>query len=78
VDENLIKQIIEKTASETAERTRGHSDAVAERMEGKIQLVAEGVTTNREQVALFQVEMQREFGELRSMIDSRTPSSIGA
>jgi hypothetical protein len=63
VDENLIRQIIKKTASETAERTRGHFDAVAERLEGTIQLVAEGVAASREQVALFQVEMQREFEE---------------
>ena len=76
MDENLIKQIIEKTASETAERTHRHFDAVAERMEGKIQLVAEGVAAHREQVSLFQSEMQREFGEVRSIV-SRTPSLIG-
>ncbi|MDX1584159.1 MAG: hypothetical protein R3338_11225 [Thermoanaerobaculia bacterium] len=70
-----LEQLISKTAEKTASKSREHFDAVAERVEDKVQLVAEGVAANAERMdrvqshlGRFESEMRREFEEVRSMI----------
>lgn len=75
MNETDLELLIARTAERTASKSREHFDAVAERVEDKVQLVAEGVAANAErmdrvQVHLgqFETEMRREFEEVRSMI----------
>jgi hypothetical protein len=63
MDEDL-KKLIEITAAET----RRHFDVVAERLESKIDTVAEGVVACNERIDRFEAGMHEEFNEVRSMI----------
>lgn len=63
VDEDL-KKLIESTAVET----RRHFEVVAERLESKIDTVAEGVVAGNERINRFEVTMKAEFADVRSMI----------
>ena len=49
---------------EEGERTRRHFDAVAERLEGHIQLIAEGVVALQEQADGFKKEMRSDIAGL--------------
>lgn len=49
---------------EEGERTRGHFDAVAERLEGHIQLIAEGQVALQEQLTDFKQEMRSDIAGL--------------
>lgn len=64
MDEKELRELILRSGAET----RGHFDVVAERLEQKIQLVAEGVGAVGQRVDRLEGEMHREFGEVRSMI----------
>lgn len=63
MDEDL-KKLIETTSAET----RRHFDVVAERLESKIDVVAEGVVACTERIDRFEAKMHEEFNEVRSMI----------
>ena len=63
MDEDL-KKLIESTAAET----RRYFDVVAERLESKIDTVAEGVVAWNERIDRFEARMHEEFNEVRSMI----------
>lgn len=73
-DEDL-RRVIAETAEQTSKRTRDHFDVVAEGLEHKIQLVAEGVSANTQRIERVHVQVEdlqsglhREFEEVRSMI----------
>ena len=51
----------------TAEIMR-HFDVVAEGLESKIQIIAEGQVLIREELKAFRAEVVGEFSELRSMV----------
>ena len=66
---------LKRLLDEHAAVTRGHFEAVAERLEKKIDTIAEGVTTVNERVGRldakgdqFSSEMKDEFSNVRSMI----------
>ena len=70
MDEEL-KKLIESTAAET----RRHFEVVAERLESKIDLVAEGVITANERITRLETkvddlasDLANEFDDVRSMI----------
>ena len=63
MDEDLRKAI-----DNAAAETRRHFDVVAERLESKIDTVAEGVVSNNERLDRFAVKMHEEFDDVRSMI----------
>jgi chaperonin cofactor prefoldin len=63
VDEDLRKAI-ESSAAET----RRHFDTVGERLESKLETVAEGVVSANERLERFQTKMHEEFDDVRSMI----------
>jgi chaperonin cofactor prefoldin len=63
MDEEL-KKLIESTAAET----RRHFDVAAERLETKIETVAEGILGVDERVERFETAMHEEFNDVRSMI----------
>jgi hypothetical protein len=63
MDEDL-KKLIESTAADT----RRHFDVVAERLEAKIDTVAEGVVAANERIDRFEGNMKEEFADVRSMI----------
>jgi uncharacterized protein YceH (UPF0502 family) len=63
MDEDL-KKLIENTAAET----RRHFEVVAERLEAKIDTVAEGVISANERVDRLASDMTNEFNDVRSMI----------
>jgi chaperonin cofactor prefoldin len=70
MDEDLRK-LIESTAAET----RRHFDVVSERLESKIDTVAEGVVAGNERTARLETKVDRlaadlanEFNDVRSMI----------
>ncbi len=53
---------------EEIEEIKRHFDVVAEGLEHKIQLVAEGVTNVNEKLERFRQEVQEEFKEVKAMI----------
>ena len=63
MDEEL-KKLIENSATET----RRHFDVVAERLESKIETVAEGVITANQRFDRLEAKMHEEFDDVRSMI----------
>jgi chaperonin cofactor prefoldin len=63
VDDEL-KRLIEGSASET----RRHFDVIAERLEQKVEVVAEGVVTANQRIERFEAAMKEEFADVRSMI----------
>ena len=59
-----LKGLIESTATETWR----HFDVVAEGLQQKIQLLAEGITANTQRIERLSGEMKEEFAEVRSTI----------
>ncbi len=66
-----LRKLIESTAAET----RRHFEVVGERLESKIELVAEGVITANERITRLDIkvddlatELANEFDNVRSMI----------
>jgi len=59
-----LKKWIESTAAET----RRHFDVVAERLESKIETIAEGVMTSNERIERLDATVHDEFSDTRSMI----------
>lgn len=59
---------LKKWIESTAEETRRHFDVVAERLESKIDTIAEGVMTANERIDRLDGEMHDEFDDVRSMI----------
>ena len=70
MDEEL-KLALETMRRENAaghDETRRYITVVAERLESKIQLVAEGVVATHERIDRLEVRMHEEFDGVRSMI----------
>lgn len=70
MDEEL-KLVLETMRRESAvahTETRRHFEVVAERLESKIEKVAEGVVTVNERIDRFEGKMHEEFDDVRSMI----------
>jgi len=60
--EEELKKLIESTAAET----RRHFDVVAERLESKIGVVADGVIAGNQRLDRLDGTMKEEFAEVRS------------
>lgn len=64
----FLDAIRQENAAAHAE-TRRHFDSVAEQLEGKIGLVAEGVLGNTERIDQLATDMKSEFNEVRARIE---------
>jgi hypothetical protein len=55
-------------SNDRADEIMRHFDVVAEGLESKIQILAEGQILVREELKAFRAEVAGEFSELRSMV----------
>jgi hypothetical protein len=68
-DVRAMFELLRAEMRDEHDETRRHFDTVAERLEGKIDVVAEGVITVNQRVDRLEVVMYSEFREIRSILD---------